>query len=124
MYAMTPHINTGPLTPTKNPPRVTQVPLRPMGCSLGQIDGLHELTDGPCNTTECPLRPAQDMDRPQKVLFGALQDLLQSVRRAVHSAWKGNSQANSGSELADNGLTGTTPFSFKMFTRSVDPESR
>ena len=53
--------NTGPLRQTKNTPRETQVPLRPTKCFLGQKEGLHELIEGACSRTECPLRPARGM---------------------------------------------------------------
>ena len=74
-----------------------QVPCRPTDCSLGQIEGLHELIEGPCSPTEFSLRPAQDMVRLTKNLLGVLQGLLKSNSGLQFTqAYKGNSQANSG----------------------------
>ena len=78
-YANPSQTNTGTLGQTKNPPRLTQVPLRPTKCSLGRIEGLHELIEG-------PLRPARGMTRPTKDLLGALQGLLKS-NQACTSLW-------------------------------------
>ena len=53
--------NIGALRPTKNPPRVTQIPPRPAECSLGQMEILHGLIEGRCSPSEYPLRTAQSM---------------------------------------------------------------
>ena len=96
--------NTEPLRPTKNPPRVKQVYLRSTECPLCQIEGLHELIEGPRCPTECPLIPAHGMVRPTKDILGVLQGLLKPHSGLQFTqAYKGNSQASSGPASADKG---------------------
>ena len=91
--------NTGPLRPTKNPRRVTQVPLRPMECSHGQIEDSS-------SPAECPLRPAQGMvtGKANKGSSPVIKGLFKpNSGLQLTQTCKGNSQANSGPAQADKG---------------------
>ena len=67
--------NTGP---TKNPPRVTQITFRPTECSPGQIEGLHELKEGPFQPEGVPSQTSTGYGQPTKNLLGALEGLFNS----------------------------------------------
>ena len=64
--------NRPPNKLTIGPPRqldnLAHDPLRPMECSLGQIENLHRLTECLCKYTKCHLRPKQGHFRPTQGL--------------------------------------------------------